>query len=74
MPYLGFGTYKLDNAEAVKAALAAGYRHIDCAAGYQNQAIVGQGLSDFLAQEGGRQKLWITTKVWNTEHRPERVR
>lgn len=74
MPLLGLGTYKLESADAVRTALALGYRHIDCAPIYGNEALIGQGLVEFLSQEGGRDQLWITSKVWNDAHRPEAVR
>jgi len=76
MPLLGLGTYKLERAEAVTAALSAGYRHIDCATVYGNQKLVGEGLRAYLGQEGSlpRDQLWITTKIWNDAHRPEAVR
>jgi hypothetical protein len=58
---------------ARRAALEAGYRHIDCAAFYKNQAMVGEGLRGFL--EGGRRgELFITSKIWNDEHRPALLR
>jgi len=57
-----------------RLALDAGYRHIDCAAKYDNEKLVGEGLKDFLAKENGRQQLFITSKVWNDRHRPKEVR
>lgn len=74
LPLLGFGTYKVDSADIIKLALDAGYRHIDCAAKYGNEKLVGEGLKGFLSKENGRQKLFITSKVWNDRHRPEEVR
>lgn len=50
MPLVGLGTYKVDNADSVRSALGLGYRHIDCARSYANQALVGEGLRDFIAQ------------------------
>eukprot|EP00879_Flechtneria_rotunda_P030345 GHRR01032968.1.p1 GENE.GHRR01032968.1~~GHRR01032968.1.p1 ORF type:complete len:299 (+),score=105.12 GHRR01032968.1:711-1607(+) len=73
MPMIGMGTWQLDSADAVKRALDIGYRHFDCAAMYGNEAIVGQGLADFIAT-GRRSELFITTKVWNTHHKPEDAR
>ena len=68
MPYLGFGTYLIDNADvaaAVSAAIRAGYRHIDTAEGYQNEAGVGAGIRQALASEGlARSDLFVTTKLW----------
>lgn len=69
IPAIGLGTWRLEGevcARAVEAALAAGYRHIDTAAMYANEAAVGQGL-----RAGGvaREEVWLTTKVWRTEWR-----
>ncbi|KAJ3055524.1 NAD(P)H-dependent D-xylose reductase (XR) [Rhizophlyctis rosea] len=61
--------------KAVREALEAGYRHIDCAEFYLNQKEIGQTLKK--AFEDGvvkREELFITSKVWNTKHRPEHVR
>jgi 2,5-diketo-D-gluconate reductase A len=63
MPELGFGTWKLrgDQARAaVQAALAVGYRHIDTATMYGNEAEIGQALAD---SEVGRADVFITTKI-----------
>lgn len=59
--------------DAARAALAAGYRHIDCASMYKNQALVGEGLREFL-DSGRRGELFITSKIWNDEHRPDALR
>lgn len=69
MPLIGLGTYKLQSADAVKTALDLGYRHFDCAAFYGNESIVGAGLADFVSS-GRRSELFITSKVWNTHHKP----
>jgi D-xylose reductase len=56
-------------------AVAAGYRHLDSAADYGNEGAVGDGLRGILASgEVRREELWITSKLWNTYHRPEHVR
>ena len=77
MPALGFGTLIPDHAEtitATKAALEAGFRHFDCAERYGNEREVGQALHEALATTGlSREKIFVTTKVWNTNHRPDRV-
>ncbi|PSC71722.1 Alcohol dehydrogenase [NADP(+)] [Micractinium conductrix] len=73
MPLIGLGTYKLQSPGSVKAALEIGYRHIDCASVYANEAVVGEGLKDFIAA-GGRAELFITSKVWNDAHRPAELR
>jgi aldehyde reductase len=77
MPALGFGTLIPDADEtrrATRDALAAGFRHFDCAERYQNEREVGEALQAGLAAEGiARGEIFVTTKVWNTNHRPERV-
>ena len=64
IPKLGFGTWKLkgeDASNAVKVALDAGYRHIDTAQAYENEAQVGAGLK---ASGVARDDVFVTTKVW----------
>jgi alcohol dehydrogenase (NADP+) len=77
IPALGFGTLIPDPAvtlSATKAALEAGFRHFDCAERYRNEREVGQALQEGLAGGGiKREDIFVTTKVWNTNHRPERV-
>src|SRR6202167_977475 len=77
MAALGFGTLIPDPAETIRAtrdALAAGFRHFDCAERYRNEREVGEALQEGLAAEGiARQEIFVTTKLWNTNHRPERV-
>ncbi|MBF2681062.1 aldo/keto reductase [Listeria innocua] len=65
VPILGFGTYQITDAgeaeQAVKEAIAAGYRHIDTAQSYMNEEAVGRGI----ATSGvDRKELFITTKIW----------
>jgi len=63
MPLLGFGTWQIDNADASEAtqiALEAGYRHIDTATGYQNEAGIGEGLA---AVGLPRDSVFVTTKM-----------
>lgn len=78
MPALGCGTLIPDATEtinATKAALAAGFRHFDCAERYGNEREVGEALETGLNSEGiARKDIFVTTKLWNTNHRPERVR
>jgi aldehyde reductase len=66
-----------DAAETIRAskdALEAGFRHFDCAERYGNEHEVGKALEVGLdASEVNREGLFITTKLWNTNHRPERV-
>jgi len=76
MPALGFGTLIPDAAEtkrATKDALDAGFRHFDCAERYRNEREVGAALQAGLAGGLDREDLFVTTKLWNTNHRPERV-
>ena len=77
MPALGFGTLIPDPALTITAtrdALVAGFRHFDCAERYGNEREVGEGLREGLAAAGiGRADIFVTTKLWNSNHRPERV-
>jgi alcohol dehydrogenase (NADP+) len=77
IPALGFGTLIPDPAvtlSATKDALEAGFRHFDCAERYRNEREVGQALQAGLtAAKISRSDLFITTKLWNTNHRPDRV-
>lgn len=74
IPCVGFGTWQTPDGEtavnSVKAAILAGYRHIDTAACYGNEQSVGQGII-----EAGvpREELFITSKVWNTERGYEKT-
>jgi alcohol dehydrogenase (NADP+) len=78
MPALGLGTWKSepdDVYRAVRSAIEVGYRHIDCAAIYQNEEEVGRALTDaFQAGDAKREEVWITSKLWNDSHAPEHVR
>jgi alcohol dehydrogenase (NADP+) len=77
IPALGFGTLIPDPAvtiSATKGALEAGFRHFDCAERYRNEREVGEALQSGLAAGGiAREDIFVTTKLWNTNHRPERV-
>ena len=77
MPALGFGTLIPDNAEtitATKGALQAGFRQFDSAERYRNEGEVGQALQAGMANAGiAREDIFVTAKLWNTNHRPERV-
>jgi alcohol dehydrogenase (NADP+) len=77
MPALGFGTLIPDPAVTITAtrdALEAGFRHFDCAERYGNEREVGRALQAGLAAGGiARGDIFVTTKVWNTNHRPARV-
>lgn len=77
MPALGFGTLIPDTAvtkTATRDALDAGFRHFDCAERYRNEREVGEALEAGLAANGiARENIFVTTKLWNSNHRPERV-
>jgi len=77
MPALGFGTLIPDTAvtkTATRDALDAGFRHFDCAERYRNEPEVGEALQAGLAANGiARENIFVTTKLWNSNHRPERV-
>lgn len=77
IPALGFGTLIPDPAEtitATKNALDAGFRHFDCAERYGNEREVGTALQAALAAGAvAREDLFVTTKLWNSNHRPARV-
>ena len=77
IPALGFGTLIPEPAltiTATKDALEAGFRHFDCAERYGNEREVGQALQEGLASGGiAREDIFVTTKLWNSNHRPERV-
>jgi diketogulonate reductase-like aldo/keto reductase len=78
IPAAGFGTLIPDprvTKRAVEAALSAGFRHFDCAERYLNEEAVGAAFSESIAAGTlRREDLFVTTKLWNTNHRPERVR
>src|ERR1700677_5257980 len=78
IPALGFGTSLSDRTktrDAVKAAVKVGFRHLDAAERYRNEAEVGGALKE-LFDDGTvrRDELFVTTKLWNNNHRPERVK
>lgn len=77
IPAVGFGTLIPDAAAArrsVRLALDAGFRHIDAAEVYLNEAAVGAALQEAFADGVVRRdELFVTTKLWNNNHRPERV-
>jgi D-xylose reductase len=78
LPAVGLGFWKVpkpDAAGLVQAAVRAGYRHLDCACDYGNEAEVGDGIR--AAVQAGlcrRDDLWVTSKLWNTYHAREHVR
>jgi 2,5-diketo-D-gluconate reductase B len=71
IPRLGFGTFRMPGADAqpvVESAIALGYRHIDTAAMYENEAAVGAAIAASAIQ---RDELFITTKVWHDQLAPD---
>jgi D-xylose reductase len=78
MPAIGLGFWKVEQSEAASLTVSAtkiGYRHLDCASDYGNEANVGEGIESLLAQGiCKREDLWVTSKLWNTNHRPEHVK
>jgi diketogulonate reductase-like aldo/keto reductase len=78
IPAVGFGTLipdPLATKQATKIALEVGFRHLDCAERYRNEEAVGDAMQEvFKAGKVQREDLFVTTKLWNTNHRPERVK
>ncbi|VVA25344.1 Hypothetical predicted protein [Prunus dulcis] len=77
IPSLGLGTWQSSPGlvgDAVATAVKAGYRHIDCAQRYGNEKEIGLVLKK-LFEDGvvNREDLWITSKLWCTDHAPEDV-
>ncbi len=77
MPTLGLGTWKSAVGvvgEAVTHALDLGYRHIDCAAIYGNEPEIGTAFAKAFSKTGIQRKdVFITSKLWNTNHHPDNV-
>jgi diketogulonate reductase-like aldo/keto reductase len=79
MPAIGFGTFGSDHAghdvvaDAVRGAVEVGYRHIDCASVYGNEAEIGTVLREVQAGGLPREELWVTSKLWNDKHAEEDV-
>jgi diketogulonate reductase-like aldo/keto reductase len=78
LPAAGFGTLIPDavaTRQATRTALEMGFRHLDCAERYRNEAAVGDAIQ--AAVKAGtlrREDLFVTTKLWNNNHRPEHVK
>ncbi|XP_004516040.1 aldo-keto reductase family 4 member C8-like [Cicer arietinum] len=78
IPSLGFGTFitdpRVNIAKTLTTAIQVGYRHFDCAHRFSNQAEIGRALKkkfdDGLVK---REDLWITSKLWCSDHAPEDV-
>jgi alcohol dehydrogenase (NADP+) len=77
MAALGFGTLIADpivTMSATRDDLPAGFRHLDCAERYRNEGEVGMALgAELSAGTVDREDVFVTTKLWNTNHRPDRV-
>jgi diketogulonate reductase-like aldo/keto reductase len=78
IPALGFGTLIPDpvaTRTATRMALEAGFRNLDAAERYRNEKVVGEALQEvFQAGKIKREEVFIATKLWNNNHRPERVK
>jgi diketogulonate reductase-like aldo/keto reductase len=78
IPAVGFGTLIPDplvTQQATRTALEVGFRHLDCAERYRNEEAVGHAMQDvFKAGMVRRDDVFVTTKLWNSNHRPERVK
>ncbi len=78
LPQVGLGFWKVNKDRCpslIQEAIEIGYRHLDCASDYGNEAEVGNGIAAVLsAGDCKREELWVTSKLWNTYHRPEHVR
>ena len=77
-PAVGFGTLipdPLATKQAAKTAFEVGFRHLDCAERYRIEEAVGNAMQAvFRAGTIRREDVFVTTKLWNTNHRPERVK
>ncbi len=78
IPPIGFGLWKIPQeqcADRVYEAIKLGYRHLDSASDYGNEAEVGQGIQRAI-EDGlcSREELWITSKLWNNYHATEHVK
>jgi diketogulonate reductase-like aldo/keto reductase len=78
IPALGFGTLipdPVDTENAVLAALEVGFRQFDCAERYRNEIAVGAAMQKIFREgKAKREDVFIGTKLWNNNHRPERVK
>ncbi|PSS19125.1 NADP-dependent D-sorbitol-6-phosphate dehydrogenase [Actinidia chinensis var. chinensis] len=72
MPVMGLGVWRMDGKDIKNLlinAIKLGYRHFDCAADYKNEAEVGEALAEaFQTGLVKREDLFITTKLWNSDH------
>ncbi|KAI9229931.1 MAG: Aldo/keto reductase [Piptocephalis tieghemiana] len=76
IPAIGLGTFDSTDQEelsrAIHTAFEAGYRHVDCAAYYENEVEIGKAIASYTPKIA-REELFITSKLWNHKHRPEDV-
>jgi alcohol dehydrogenase (NADP+) len=74
---IGLGTWKSKPgkvSDAILSALKSGYKHIDCASVYGNESEIGKALQTAFQQKIiSREHLWVTSKLWNTDHKSEDV-
>jgi alcohol dehydrogenase (NADP+) len=73
LPRIGLGTFGINNRStaefAINTAFAAGFRHVDTAMIYQNEVAIGAGIQYALDKQNlTRQDIWVTTKLWNSDH------
>ncbi|HSA84298.1 MAG TPA: aldo/keto reductase [Patescibacteria group bacterium] len=77
IPVVGLGTWRAKGNEVADAVrfgiLDAGYRHIDCAMIYGNEKEIGEVFGEVFNTKVKREEVFITSKLWNTDHRPEDV-
>ena len=78
IPAVGFGTLIPDllaTKQATRAALEVGFRQFDCAERYRNEEAIGDAMQALFSSGAVRREdVFVTTKLWNTNHRPERVK
>ena len=78
IPVVGFGTLIPDHVvtkQATKTALGVGFRHLDCAERYRNEEAIGDAMQAALSAGTVLQEnAFVTSNVWNANHRPERVK
>lgn len=78
LPSVGLGLWKIDKSQTasiVQEAIAVGYRHLDAACDYGNEAEAGEGIKAAISNGAcSRDDLWVTSKLWNTYHAAEHVR
>ncbi|KAK9832348.1 hypothetical protein WJX74_007427 [Apatococcus lobatus] len=72
-PWIGFGTSGIPSPDSIRHAFAAGYRNIDDAAAYGNEAENGSAIGEFLKQHN-RKEIFVTSKLWQDKHHPDSVR